>query len=56
MNLPSHRSHDISNAIWKELEPHLPSRQGSWGGVAQDNRLFINVVGLCAQTRPAGLA
>jgi transposase len=26
------------------LEPHLPGRQGSWGGIARDNRLFINAV------------
>lgn len=26
------------------LEPLLPGREGSWGGVAQDNRRFINAV------------
>lgn len=26
------------------LEPHLPGRAGVWGGVAQDNRRFINAV------------
>ena len=44
MTLPSHRRHDISDSVWHCLEPHLPSRKGSWGGVAHDNRLFINAV------------
>ena len=26
------------------LEPLLPGREGSWGGVAKDNRQFINAV------------
>ena len=26
------------------LEPHLPGGKGSWGGVAEDNRRFINAV------------
>ena len=26
------------------LEPHLPGREGSWGGKARDNRQFINAV------------
>jgi transposase len=36
--------HDISDKIWVLLEPHLPGRRGSWGGVAKDNRQFINGV------------
>jgi len=36
----SFRRHDISDRVW-EL---LPGRAGSWGGCAQDNRLFINGV------------
>lgn len=36
--------HDISDEFWKKLEPLLPGRKGSWGGVAQDNRRFINAV------------
>ena len=36
--------HDISDRIWERLEPHLPGRRGVWGGVAQDNRRFINAV------------
>ncbi len=40
----SQRRHDISDAAWSLLEPHLPGQSGQWGGVAKDNRLFINAV------------
>lgn len=40
----SHRRHDISDRVWVILEPLLPGREGSWGGVARDNRQFINAV------------
>jgi len=36
--------HDISDKHWALLEPHLPGRAGVWGGVARDNRQFINAV------------
>ena len=36
--------HDISDAVWSLLEPHLPGQRGQWGGMAQDNRRFINGV------------
>jgi transposase len=36
--------HDISDHAWELLEPYLPGRKGVWGGVAQDNRRFINAV------------
>jgi hypothetical protein len=26
------------------LSPHLPGQAGQWGGVAKNNRLFINAV------------
>lgn len=42
--MPSHRRHDISDHTWSLLEPHLPGRQGAWGGQAKDNRTFINAV------------
>lgn len=41
---PVHRRHDISEATWALLEPHLPGRKGVWGSIAEDNRLFINAV------------
>ena len=40
----SHRRHDISDHAWSLLKPHLPGREGSWGGLAKDNRQFINAV------------
>jgi transposase len=42
--MKAHRRHDISDRVWKVLEQHLPGRKGSWGGVAKDNRRFINGV------------
>lgn len=44
MTKPAHRRHDISDRTWKILEPLLPGKKGDWGGVAKDNRLFINAV------------
>ena len=41
---PSHRRHDISDAAWALLAPHLPGQAGQWGGIAKDNREFINSV------------
>jgi transposase len=38
------RRHDISDRVWGILKRYLPGRKGAWGGVAQDNRLFINAV------------
>ncbi len=40
----SHRRHDISDKVWLLPEEHLPGRKGAWGGVASDNRQFINAV------------
>jgi len=36
--------HDISDEAWALLEPHLPGQRGQWGGIADDNRRFINAV------------
>ena len=43
-SVPVHRRHDIADETWKLLEPHLPGRKGVWGGIAEDNRWFINAV------------
>ncbi|MEY4487501.1 MAG: hypothetical protein RIQ79_9, partial [Verrucomicrobiota bacterium] len=57
----SHRQHGISDQVWVVLEPLLPGRRVSWGGVAQDNRRFINAVlwilrtGASSRDLPAGL-
>jgi transposase len=36
--------HDISDEIWGLLEPLLLGQKGKWGGVAEDNRRFLNGV------------
>jgi transposase len=43
MKASCHR-HDISDALWKQPEPHLFGRKGTHGGNAKDNRLFTNAV------------
>ena len=40
----SYHRHDISDKVWSLLKPHLPGQRGQWGGIAQDNRRFINAV------------
>jgi transposase len=40
----AHHRHDISDHVWSLLEAHLPGRAGTWGGLAKDNRQFINAV------------
>jgi transposase len=42
--IEAYRRHDLTDRTWELLEPHLPGREGAWGGVAQDNRRFINAV------------
>lgn len=36
--------HNISGEAWTILEPLLPGQRGQWGGIAKDNRTFINAV------------
>ncbi len=40
----SYHRQDLSDRVWVWLEPHLPGRRGRWGGVAHDNRRFLNAV------------
>lgn len=44
MATPALRRHDITDRTWELLAPHLPGREGTWGGIAKDNRTFINAV------------
>ena len=44
MKSPAHRRHDVSDRIWNLLSPHLPGQAGQHGGIAKDNRQFINAV------------
>ena len=36
--------HDLSDHAWSLLEPHLLGQAGQWGGIARDNRRFLNAV------------
>jgi len=36
--------HDISDHVWGKLAPHLPGKPGDRGGIAKDNRLFVDAV------------
>ena len=42
--------HDIGDEEWTRIEPLLPGRPGGHGGVAADNRLFINAIRFLAKT------
>ena len=43
MEAPRHR-HDIDDRAWGIISPLLPGQRGQWGGIAEDNRRFINAV------------
>ena len=36
--------HDLTDEMWAKIEPLLPGRRGCWGGIAQNNRRFVNAV------------
>ena len=40
----SYHRHDIDDRAWSIIEPLLPGQKGQWGGVAEDNRRFVNAV------------
>ena len=40
----AHRRHDMTDAVWERLMPHLPGGEGKRGRPAQDNRRFIDAV------------
>ena len=40
----AYRRHDISDEVWNLISSHLPGQRGQWGGIAEDNRQFINGV------------
>ncbi len=44
------RRHEISDADWDRIHPLLPGQLGQHGGVAQDNRRFVNAVLWIART------
>jgi transposase len=44
------RRHEIPDEQWQRIEGLLPGRVGGHGGVAKDNRLFINAVWYVSKT------
>ena len=44
------RRHEVADADWDRIEGLLPGRPGQHGGVAGDNRRFINAVLYVART------
>jgi transposase len=44
------RRHEIPQGLWERIEGLLPGRPGGHGGVARDNRNFLNAVGYVAKT------
>jgi len=40
----TYKRHDISDEIWNLISPHLLGQRGQWGGIAENNRQFINGV------------
>ena len=40
----AHRRHDMIDAVWERLRPHLPGGEGKRGRPAHDNRRFIDAV------------
>lgn len=46
----SYHRHDINDKMGALIEPHLLGQRGQWGGIAQDNRRFINAVSWILRT------
>ncbi len=44
------RRHELTDAQWSRIENLLPGRPGQHGGVAKDNRNFVNAVWYVAKT------
>jgi transposase len=44
------RRHEISDSDWERIKDMLPGQPGQHGGIAQDNRRFINAVLWIART------
>ena len=53
MNYEQQR-HDISDAVWNLLEPHLPGQRGQQSGITPDTRRFLNGVDFTHRSTVAG--
>ena len=40
----AYHRHDITDEKWALIAPHLPGQRGQWGGIAHDNRRFMDAV------------
>lgn len=48
--MDTYKRHDISDAVWELLSPHLPGQLNQKGGTSKDNRQFINAVSWIIRT------
>jgi transposase len=44
------RRHELTDAEWEAIAPHLPGKKGDPGRTAEDNRKFVNAVRWLAKT------
>lgn len=44
MSTAAYHGHDLSDHAWELLFPHLPGQRDPWGGIAHDNRRFLDGV------------
>jgi putative transposase len=44
------RRHELTDAQWEAIAPHLPGKDGDSGRTAENNRLFVNAVFWLAKT------
>ncbi len=44
MTIPARKRYDIDDNTWELLSPYLTGQKGMHGGIAKDNRLFLNAV------------
>lgn len=42
--IKAHRRHDLTDEVWSKIGDQLSGRRGFWGGIARDNRRFLNAV------------
>ncbi len=50
----AHRRHDMTDAVWERLRPHLAEGKGQRGRPAYDNRRFIDASYIKAHPHSAG--
>jgi transposase len=48
------RRHELTDAQWEAIGPHLPGKKGDPGRTAEDNRKFVNAVRWLVKTGAPG--